>query len=123
MAGIELQSLDGKVGARAFDAYLKCFAAGLLIRTTGDVIALSPPLIIEKAEIDKLVDTLQKRPEAGRMTVIPHLIAGKPVSGSWRFAGLQSRHRRTERHGAVRRRGGNRRRRHRRAVPPSPAGP
>jgi beta-alanine--pyruvate transaminase len=58
-AGIELQSLDGKVGARAFDAYLKCFAAGLLIRTTGDVIALSPPLIIEKAEIDKLVDILR----------------------------------------------------------------
>ena len=59
IAGIELQSLDGKVGARAFDAYLKCFAAGLLIRTTGDVIALSPPLIIEKAEIDKLFDILR----------------------------------------------------------------
>jgi beta-alanine--pyruvate transaminase len=54
IAGIELTSLDGKVGARAFDAYLKCFAAGLLVRTTGDVIALSPPLIVEKAQIDTM---------------------------------------------------------------------
>ena len=59
ISGIELKSLDGKVGARAFDAYLKCFAAGLLVRTTGDVIALSPPLIIEKAEIDKLFSILR----------------------------------------------------------------
>ncbi|HEX2759535.1 MAG TPA: aminotransferase class III-fold pyridoxal phosphate-dependent enzyme, partial [Rhizomicrobium sp.] len=59
IAGIELKSLEGKVGARAFDAYLKCFAAGLLVRTTGDVIALSPPLIIEKTEIDKLFDILR----------------------------------------------------------------
>ena len=59
IAGIELKSLDGKVGARAFDAYLKCFAAGLLVRTTGDVIALSPPLIIEKAQIDTLFSMLR----------------------------------------------------------------
>jgi beta-alanine--pyruvate transaminase len=59
IAGIELQSLEGKVGARAFDAYLKCFAAGLLVRTTGDVIALSPPLIIEKAQIDTIFSMLR----------------------------------------------------------------
>ena len=59
IAGIELKSLDGKVGVRAFDAYLKCFAAGLLVRTTGDVIALSPPLIIEKAQIDTLFSMLR----------------------------------------------------------------
>jgi beta-alanine--pyruvate transaminase len=59
IAGIELKSLEGKVGARAFDAYLKCFAAGLLVRTTGDVIALSPPLIIEKAQIDTLFSLLR----------------------------------------------------------------
>jgi beta-alanine--pyruvate transaminase len=59
IAGIELKSLDGKVGARAFDAYLKCFAAGLLVRTTGDVIALSPPLIIEKGQIDTLFSLLR----------------------------------------------------------------
>jgi beta-alanine--pyruvate transaminase len=59
IAGIELKSLDGKVGARAFDAYLKCFAAGLLVRTTGDTIALSPPLIIEKAQIDTIFETIR----------------------------------------------------------------
>ena len=58
IAGIELKSLDGKVGARAFDAYLKCFAAGLLVRTTGDVIALSTPLIVSTDQIDEIFNTL-----------------------------------------------------------------
>ena len=36
-----------------------CFDAGVLIRTTGDIIALSPPLIIEKAQIDQIVDAVR----------------------------------------------------------------
>ena len=59
IAGIELRSIDGKPTARAFDAYLKCFAAGLLVRPTGDIIALSPPLIVEKAQIDEIFDTIR----------------------------------------------------------------
>jgi beta-alanine--pyruvate transaminase len=59
IAGIELRPIDGKPTARAFDAYLKCFTAGLLVRTTGDIIALSPPLIIEKAQIDEIFDTIR----------------------------------------------------------------
>jgi beta-alanine--pyruvate transaminase len=58
IAAVELLSIEGKVGARAFDAYLKCFEAGLLVRTTADTIALSPPLIIEKKQIDTLFDIL-----------------------------------------------------------------
>jgi len=58
IAGIELSSRDGKPGARAFDAFLQAYEAGLLIRTTGDTIALSPPLIIEKSHIDFAFDTL-----------------------------------------------------------------
>ncbi|HEY9081491.1 aspartate aminotransferase family protein [Magnetovibrio sp.] len=54
VAGIELQARPGKVGARAFDVFLKAFEKGLLIRTTGDTIALSPPLIISKAQIDEI---------------------------------------------------------------------
>jgi beta-alanine--pyruvate transaminase len=55
ICGIELESAPGKPTARAFDAFLKCFwEKGVLIRTTGDIIALSPPLIIEKAQIDQL---------------------------------------------------------------------
>jgi len=55
VAGIELDSIPGKSGARAFEVFLKCFwDKGVLIRTTGDIIALSPPLIIEKSQIDEL---------------------------------------------------------------------
>jgi beta-alanine--pyruvate transaminase len=38
--------------------FLRCFEKGVLIRVTGDIIALSPPLIIEKAQIDQLADTI-----------------------------------------------------------------
>jgi beta-alanine--pyruvate transaminase len=58
VAGIELESIAGKPGKRAFDCFLQCFEKGLLIRTTGDIIALSPPLIIEKEHIDRLVEIL-----------------------------------------------------------------
>lgn len=58
VAGIELDPLPGKPGARAFAAYLRCFEKGVLIRTTGDVIALAPPLIISKQQIDELVGTV-----------------------------------------------------------------
>lgn len=58
VAGIELKSIPGQPTARAFDAFLRCYEQGLLIRTTGDIIALSPPLIIEKAQIDEMVGIL-----------------------------------------------------------------
>jgi beta-alanine--pyruvate transaminase len=58
VAGIELEPLAGKPTARAFEAFLKCYEKGILIRTTGDTIALSPPLIISKQQIDELVGTL-----------------------------------------------------------------
>jgi beta-alanine--pyruvate transaminase len=58
IAGIELEPREGHPGERAFDVYLKCFEKGVLIRTTGDVIALSPPLIITQAEIEQLFGTI-----------------------------------------------------------------
>ena len=58
MAGIELEPRPGKPGARAFEVFLRCFEKGVLIRVTGDIIALSPPLIIEQAQIDQLADTI-----------------------------------------------------------------
>jgi beta-alanine--pyruvate transaminase len=58
VGAIELEPLPGKPTKRAFDAFLKCWEKGVLIRTTGDIIALSPPLIIEKKEIDRLVETV-----------------------------------------------------------------
>lgn len=60
VAGIELASRDGAPGARAFDVFLDCFREGLLIRTTGDTIALSPPLIIDDAQIVQIADTVRR---------------------------------------------------------------
>ena len=58
IGAVELEPIAGKPTKRAFDAFLECFEKGVLIRTTGDIIALSPPLIIEKSHIDELVGTL-----------------------------------------------------------------
>jgi len=60
IAGIELESIPGKVGKRAFEAFVKAYEDGLLIRVTGDIIALSPPLIVEKTHIDEMFDKLGK---------------------------------------------------------------
>lgn len=58
VGGIELESRPGKPGTRAYDAFVKAYEKGLLVRTTGDIIALSPPLIISKAQIDDLFGIL-----------------------------------------------------------------
>jgi beta-alanine--pyruvate transaminase len=60
VAGVELRPRAGAPGARAYEALVKAFEKGLLIRTTGDTIALSPPLIISPAQIDELVTTLSE---------------------------------------------------------------
>ena len=60
VAAIELDPIAGSPGARAFSVYLKCFDRGLLIRTTGDTIALSPALIIEPRHIDELIGILSQ---------------------------------------------------------------
>ncbi len=59
MAGIELEPRPGAPGARASEAFIKAFDKGVLLRVTGDTIALSPPLIIEPNEIDRLVTTIR----------------------------------------------------------------
>jgi len=56
--GLEFEARAGAPGARAFEVYLKCFERGVLVRNTGDTIALSPPLIIEKFHVDELFGTL-----------------------------------------------------------------
>ncbi|TDM06570.1 MAG: aspartate aminotransferase family protein [Ideonella sp. MAG2] len=60
VGGIELASRAGAPALRAYDVFLGCFQQGLLIRTTGDTIALSPPLIIEREHIDQIVATLRQ---------------------------------------------------------------
>ncbi len=58
IAGIELASRPGKPGARAIDAFKSAFDKGLMVRYTGDTLAMSPPLIIEKKHIDQIFATL-----------------------------------------------------------------
>ena len=55
VCGIELESIPGKPTARAYEVFERCFwEENLLIRTTGDIIALSPPLIINDEQINRL---------------------------------------------------------------------
>ncbi len=58
IAGIELRPREGKPGARAMDVFRRCFDEGVLVRVTGDIVALSPPLVIEKPQVDRIVETL-----------------------------------------------------------------
>jgi len=59
VGGVELAPLPGEPAKRAFSVFLDCWEQGVLIRTTGDTIAFSPPLIIEKQHIDRLIDTVR----------------------------------------------------------------
>jgi len=60
IAAIELSPRAGVVGARGFDAHLQAFEKNLYVRVTGDTIALAPPLIIQKSEIDQLFGTIRE---------------------------------------------------------------
>lgn len=60
VAGIELAPREGQGGARGYDALCRAFEAGLLIRVTGDIIALSPPLVVERSHIDQMVEILSR---------------------------------------------------------------
>jgi len=59
MGAIELEPRAGKPGARAYEAFLKCFEAGVLVRYTGDTLAFSPPLIVEAQQIDRIFETVR----------------------------------------------------------------
>jgi len=59
VAGIELQPLPDAPTRRAFGVFLDCWSHGVMLRTTGDTVALSPPLIIERQHVDQIVDTLR----------------------------------------------------------------
>ena len=59
IGAVELESRAGKPGSRAFEAFLRCYEKGVLVRTTGDTIALAPALIAERSHIDLIVETLR----------------------------------------------------------------
>jgi beta-alanine--pyruvate transaminase len=59
VGGVELAPRAGEPGRRAFEVFLDGYEQGVLLRTTGDIVALSPPLVIERGQIDRLVETLR----------------------------------------------------------------
>jgi beta-alanine--pyruvate transaminase len=58
VAAIELRPREGAPGARAYEVFTKALQAGLLVRATGDTIALSPPLIVSESQIDEIMTIL-----------------------------------------------------------------
>ena len=60
IGAIELEPIAGAPTKRAFSAFVRAYEKGVLIRTTGDIIALSPPLIVEKEHIDQIVSTVRE---------------------------------------------------------------
>ncbi len=60
VGAVELAPRAGAPGARGFETYLGCYEKGVLVRSTGDVMAIAPALIVEEAQIDEIVSTLRK---------------------------------------------------------------
>jgi beta-alanine--pyruvate transaminase len=58
VGGIELAPIAGEPGKRAFAVFVDCWEHGVLVRNTGDTIALSPPLVIEPHHIEHIIGTL-----------------------------------------------------------------
>jgi beta-alanine--pyruvate transaminase len=59
VGGVELAPRTGEPGRRAFSVFLDCYDKGVMLRTTGDIVAFSPPLIVEREHIDQIVDTVR----------------------------------------------------------------
>jgi beta-alanine--pyruvate transaminase len=59
IGAVELQPIDGEPTARAMSIFRKCYDDGVIIRTTGDTLAFSPPLIIDAAQIETVVETVR----------------------------------------------------------------
>ncbi|OWY40727.1 aspartate aminotransferase family protein [Xenophilus sp. AP218F] len=58
VAGVELESRPGAPGKRGYEAFLKCWERGVLLRCTGDILAVSPPLIVSEDEIERIFHTI-----------------------------------------------------------------
>jgi len=59
MGAVELEPRPNAPGKRAYEAFLKAFEAGVLVRYTGDILAFSPPLIVEKPQIERIFQTIR----------------------------------------------------------------
>ena len=55
---VELTSIAGLPGKRAYDIFMACFHKGVLVRPAGENLVLAPPFIVDKAQIDVMVGVL-----------------------------------------------------------------
>ena len=60
MGAVELSPRDGAPGRRGYEVFLAALSDGLYARYTGDIIALSPPLIVSESEISRIVEILAR---------------------------------------------------------------
>jgi beta-alanine--pyruvate transaminase len=58
IGAVEMEPRPGKPGARGYEVFVNCFERGVLVRQSGDIIAMSPPLIIESEQMGRAVETL-----------------------------------------------------------------
>jgi len=65
IGAVELEPIPGKPGLRGYETFVRAFEHGILVRVTGDIIALSPPLVIEREHIDELFGKLAAVLKAG----------------------------------------------------------
>ena len=58
VAAVEFEPRAGEPGKRGYDVYLDCYRNGVLVRQTGDILAISPPLIVEESQIQRIVEAI-----------------------------------------------------------------
>lgn len=59
IGAVELTPIEGKPTARAMSIFRECYDQGLIIRTTGDTVAFSPPLIVKESQIEQTVEIIR----------------------------------------------------------------
>ena len=59
VGAVELAPRTGAPGSRTYETYLRLYEKGVLLRQTGDILSIAPALIIEEAQIDRIVETLR----------------------------------------------------------------
>jgi beta-alanine--pyruvate transaminase len=59
IGAVELTPIEGQPTARAMSIFRECYDKGLIIRTTGDTVAFSPPLIVKESQIEQTVEIIR----------------------------------------------------------------
>ena len=59
IGAVELAPSDAGPSKRAYEVFLDCWRNNVMVRFTGDTIAMSPPLIMTEDNIEQLVETLR----------------------------------------------------------------